>query len=182
MSTIRRDESHPGLIRRNALQIGEVAERVGLSLRTVRYYEEAGLLVPTGRTPGGFRLYDDDAVDRLLLIKRMKPLGFTLEEMRSLLTVRDELADPGLTAQRRVELRERLRTWAVLAEQKLAALREQAGVAEDFVVGLHGDVERSRAGSDDPHGQPSQSAQPGQSGQQGLPGGHQNPVDHQQAP
>ncbi len=145
LSTIRRDESLPSLIRRNTLQIGEVAERVGLSLRTVRYYEEAGLLVPAGRTPGGFRLYNDDAVSRLLVIRKMKPLGFTLDEMRSLLAVRDELADPELTPERRAELRERLRTWVALAEEKLATLREQAGVAEDFVVGLHGDVERSRS-------------------------------------
>lgn len=143
---MRRDDSLPGLVSRNTLQIGEVAERVGLSLRTVRYYEEAGLLVPAGRTPGGFRLYDDDAVDRLRVIRKMKPLGFTLDEMRSLLAVRDELTDPELAPERRSELRERLRTWAALAEQKLATLREQAGVAEDFVVALHGDVERSQGG------------------------------------
>ncbi|MBL7490335.1 MerR family transcriptional regulator [Frankia sp. AgB1.9] len=124
------------------LQIGDVARQVGLSLRTVRFYEEAGLLTPVGRTQGGFRLYDEDALDRLLLIKRMKPLGFTLEEMRSLLAVRDELRLPGLTAERRHELRERLRTWASLAEQKLADLRARAGIAADFVAGLHDDATR----------------------------------------
>ncbi|WP_232425190.1 MerR family transcriptional regulator [Pseudofrankia inefficax] len=124
------------------LQIGDVARQVGLSLRTVRFYEEAGLLTPVGRTQGGFRLYDEDALDRLLLIKRMKPLGFTLEEMRSLLAVRDELRLPGLTAERRHELRERLRTWAALAEQKLADLRARAGIAADFVAGLHDDATR----------------------------------------
>jgi DNA-binding transcriptional MerR regulator len=121
-------------------QIGEVAERVNLSLRTVRYYEEAGLLMPVGRTVGGFRLYDEDAIDRLLLIKKMKPLGFTLDEMRSLLTLRDELARQDTTAERREELQERLRTWVVLAEEKLATLREQVGVAEAFVTGLHDDT------------------------------------------
>jgi MerR family transcriptional regulator, copper efflux regulator len=128
-------------------QIGDVAERVTLSLRTVRYYEEAGLLMPVGRTAGGFRLYDDDAIDRLLLIKKMKPLGFTLEEMRSLLTLRDEVVRPGLAPERRAELRERLRTWVVLAEEKLAALQEQVRVAEAFVVGLHDDTDRSRRGN-----------------------------------
>ena len=68
-----------------ALHIGEVAERVGLSLRTVRYYEEQGLFEPAGRTDGGFRLYTDSEVDRLLLIKQMKPLGFTVQQMRELL-------------------------------------------------------------------------------------------------
>ena len=53
------------------LQIGEVADRVGLSLRTVRYYEEQGLLTPASRTSGGFRLYSEAQVDRLALIKQM---------------------------------------------------------------------------------------------------------------
>ncbi|MCK9900333.1 MerR family transcriptional regulator [Frankia sp. Cpl3] len=134
MSTTRRRDVH---------QIGDVAERVGLSLRTVRYYEEAGLLMPVGRTVGGFRLYDDDAVDRLFLIKKMKPLGFTLEEMRSLLMLRDELQEPELPSARRAELQARLATWVALAEEKLTTLREQVQVAEAFVGGLHDDAERS---------------------------------------
>jgi DNA-binding transcriptional MerR regulator len=127
------------------IQIGDVARQIGLSLRTVRFYEEAGLLTPVGRTQGGFRLYDEDALDRLLLIKRMKPLGFTLEEMRSLLAVRDELRLPDLTVDRRHELQERLKTWAALAEQKLADLRARAGIAADFVAGLHDDATRDPA-------------------------------------
>lgn len=130
------------------LQIGDVAKQVGLSLRTVRFYEEAGLLTPAKRTPGGFRLYNDDTVDRLQLIKRMKPLGFTLDEIRTLLQVRDELALPELAAQRRTELQERLLTWAVLAEEKLADLRERAGVAEAFVAGLHHDADQTRHEND----------------------------------
>ena len=143
MSTTRRDPSAYRAASATTYQIGEVAERVGLSLRTVRYYEEAGLLTTAGRTPGGFRLYGDEAVDRLMVIKKMKSLGFTLEEMRSLLSVRDELADPSVVDPRRAELRGLLRTWVVLAEEKLATLRQQAGVAEDFVIGLHGDAHRS---------------------------------------
>ncbi|MCK9931579.1 MerR family transcriptional regulator [Frankia sp. Mgl5] len=136
MSTTRRRDVH---------QIGDVAERVGLSLRTVRYYEEAGLLMPVGRTVGGFRLYDDDAVDRLFLIKKMKPLGFTLEEMRSLLVLRDELEEADLPTERRAELQARLATWVALAEEKLITLREQVQVAEAFVGGLHDDAGRSSA-------------------------------------
>ncbi len=77
------------------LHIGEVAERVGLSLRTVRYYEEQGLLTPEARSAGGFRLYTELQVDRLALIKQMKPLGFTVQEMRELLDARDALREPG---------------------------------------------------------------------------------------
>ena len=70
-------------------QIGEAAERSELSLRSVRYYEEMGLVAPEARTSGGFRLYTDDHVHRLQLIRRMKPLGFKLNEMRDLLDARD---------------------------------------------------------------------------------------------
>jgi MerR family transcriptional regulator, copper efflux regulator len=76
------------------LQIGEVAVRVGLSLRTVRYYEEVGLAAPSARSEGGFRLYSEDDVQRLLVVRRMKPLGLSLEEMRELLEVLDRSARP----------------------------------------------------------------------------------------
>ena len=143
MSTTRRGQSSRSP-HSDVFQIGDVAERVSLSLRTVRYYEESGLLMPVDRTVGGFRLYDNDAIDRLLLIKKMKPLGFTLDEMRALLTLRDELLQPGLDPARREDLHDRLKTWVVLAEEKLAALRTQVGVAETFVTGLHQDVEQSK--------------------------------------
>jgi MerR family copper efflux transcriptional regulator len=79
------------------VQIGVLAERVGLSLRTVRYYEEIDLITPAARTPGGFRLYAPEQEERLLLLKTMKPLGFSLEEMRSLLELIDaaSAARPG---------------------------------------------------------------------------------------
>ncbi len=70
-------ESHGDLV-----QIGALAERVGLSLRTVRYYEEVGLVEPAARTTGGFRLYTPEQEERLRIVKSMKPLGFTLDEMR----------------------------------------------------------------------------------------------------
>jgi DNA-binding transcriptional MerR regulator len=79
-------------------QIGEVAEAVGLSLRTIRYYEETGLVLPSGRSAGGFRLYTDSDIDRLRLVKQMKPLELTIDEMRELLTVRDRLADPSTSS------------------------------------------------------------------------------------
>lgn len=77
------------------LQIGDVAERVGLSLRTVRYYEEMGLISPAARSEGGFRLYSDADVERLLALKRMKALGLTLDEMGALADLIDRSAEPG---------------------------------------------------------------------------------------
>lgn len=81
------------------LQIGEVAEATGLSLRTIRHYEEVGLVAVPARSPGGFRLYTDAAVARLLAIRAMKPLDLSLEQMGELLDALDLLAaapSPGL--------------------------------------------------------------------------------------
>ncbi|MET3205983.1 MULTISPECIES: MerR family transcriptional regulator [unclassified Arthrobacter] len=69
----------------NTMHIGELAERTGLSLRTIRHYDDVGLLPATARTDGGFRVYSEDVFDRLMIIKQMKPLGFSLEEMAEIL-------------------------------------------------------------------------------------------------
>ena len=58
------------------MHIGELADRSQMSLRTIRHYDEVGLLKPSGRTEGGFRLYTERDFTRLLVIRRMKPLGF----------------------------------------------------------------------------------------------------------
>ena len=73
-------------------QIGEVADEVGLSLRSIRYYEEIGLVEPSGRTEGGFRLYTDSDVERLRLVKALKPVGMSLETMADLLETADLVA------------------------------------------------------------------------------------------
>jgi DNA-binding transcriptional MerR regulator len=122
------------------MQIGAVAQRVTLSLRTVRHYEDAGLVRPKARTVGGFRLYDHEAIDRLLLIKKMKPLGFTLEEMRLLIETRERVADPSLDAAERADLRERIALFAVTASEKVRELREQLETAEAFAAGLEADI------------------------------------------
>lgn len=70
-------------------KIGEVAESTGLSIRTLRHYDDLGLVVPSGHTAGGFRLYTEVDVERLLLVRRMKPLGFSLERMRQFLEATD---------------------------------------------------------------------------------------------
>jgi DNA-binding transcriptional MerR regulator len=69
------------------MHIGELADRTGLSLRTIRHYDDVGLLPATARTDGGFRVYSEEDYERLMVIKQMKPLGFTLEEMAELLRI-----------------------------------------------------------------------------------------------
>lgn len=67
------------------LRIGEAAERTGLTQRTIRYYEELGLLSPPGRTQGDFRLFSATDLQRLEQISRLKKLlGFSLAEIKKL--------------------------------------------------------------------------------------------------
>jgi DNA-binding transcriptional MerR regulator len=113
-------------------QIGEVAERVGVSLRTVRYYEEQGLLVPQTRTRGGFRLYSEDQIERLSLIKQMKPLRFTVEETRILLEARDVLHAGSAAREERDEATARLREFAAAATDRCEELSLELGRAGDL--------------------------------------------------
>lgn len=118
------------------LQIGEVAERVGLSLRTVRYYEEMELLVPETRSEGGFRLYTEEQVDRLALIKQMKPLGFSVQEMRDVVLARDTLAEGAAPADAVEAARETLRDFARVAAERCDDLRSQLDAGEAFAERL----------------------------------------------
>ncbi|MFE6284532.1 MerR family transcriptional regulator [Streptomyces sp. NPDC057877] len=113
------------------MRIGEVAERTGLSLRTIRHYEEVGLVVPSARSKGGFRLYTESDVDRLMVIRRMKPLDFSLEEMRDLLDITDRLAD-ATAAGERARLRERLDSYREMADARCETLRARLAMAEEF--------------------------------------------------
>ena len=66
------------------LTIGKVAERVGIPPKTLRYYEEVGLLPPPARSPGGYRLYSELDVRRADLVGRARTLGMGLDEIRTL--------------------------------------------------------------------------------------------------
>ncbi|WP_437099785.1 MerR family transcriptional regulator [Streptomyces sp. enrichment culture] len=126
------------------MQIGEVAARTELSLRTIRHYEETGLVIPSARSQGGFRLYTETDVARLMVIRRMKPLGFTLEQMRDLLDATDRLdGATGLDADERDALLERVRTYRQAADEQVAKLRIQLARAEDFAATLSARLEQS---------------------------------------
>lgn len=71
-------------------KIGEVANVSGLSVKTIRYYEEIGLLLPTvERSQTGYRLFNDQIFNRLAFIKRSQALGLTLHEIKEILGVHD---------------------------------------------------------------------------------------------
>lgn len=112
-------------------QIGEVAEEVGLSLRTVRYYEEVGLLAAPTRTEGGFRLYGAEHLEQLRLIKQMKPLGLSIEEMRALLQARSDL-ETSTSDRKRAAARDTLESFADLLGERCTELRKQLRSGERF--------------------------------------------------
>ena len=70
------------------MKIGEVAERGGVNLQTIRYYEREKLLPEPPRLPSGYRIYPDLTVRRVRFIKRAQEIGFTLAEIRELLAIR----------------------------------------------------------------------------------------------
>src|SRR4051812_504813 len=74
------------MARPRSYQVKEVAELVGVSVRALHYYDELGLLVPSGRTDAGYRLYDTDDLLRLQQILICRELGLPLEEIRRWLT------------------------------------------------------------------------------------------------
>ncbi|MBD2727041.1 heavy metal-responsive transcriptional regulator [Nostoc sp. FACHB-892] len=77
------------LAQAEAKQIGVVAKESGVPIKTIRYYEELGLLKSSGRTEGGFRLFNSDILERLHFIKRAQSLGLSLSEIKDFLNVHD---------------------------------------------------------------------------------------------
>jgi DNA-binding transcriptional MerR regulator len=76
------------------LRIGEVAQRTGVTARTLRYYEELGLLRPSGRSPGGARRYAEDDVAVVLRIRELQDLmGFDLQTIRRIVRTEDRLRE-----------------------------------------------------------------------------------------
>ena len=101
---------------RRSFTIGVLARSTGTRVETIRYYERRGLILPTGRTPSGYRLYDEDSLKRLLFIRHAKELGFTLEEIKELLRLRVDSA----TACEKV--RERTEAKLQMVEKKIESL------------------------------------------------------------
>lgn len=104
--------------------IGELAERSGVAARTVRFYEDQGLLALPNRTESGYREYDEETVDRLVFIKSAKSLGLSLDEIESVL----QSADTGKRPCQRVQaiVIDKLSSLDTQIAQ-LQALRERLG-------------------------------------------------------
>jgi MerR family copper efflux transcriptional regulator len=107
------------------LRIKDVAERTGFSAATLRYYEDIGLLAPVARTDAGYRLYGEEAIQRLAFIARAKQLGCSLDEITALAGVWDG-GECG-------PVQDRLRALVV---EKLAETRRQIADLEVLAVEL----------------------------------------------
>ena len=108
------------------VQIGDFAKLAGTNLRTLRYYEELGLLRPASRSDGGFRFYERGQLDRLAAIKRLQDLGLSLKEIASAI-----VSDPAAC---RGHMAERLRP----------AIDKQIELTEATVQRLRGELDELR--------------------------------------
>jgi Hg(II)-responsive transcriptional regulator len=97
-----------------ALRVGEVAQGAAVNLQTVRYYERRGLLPKPPRTASNYRMYPEEAVRRVRFIKRAQQLGFSLGEIKQLLSLRASAGTRCLDVRRR-------------AENKLGEIEERIG-------------------------------------------------------
>ena len=112
------------------MRIGQLADRLGLNAKTIRYYEDIGLVPAPERTPAGYRVYGEDTLERLTFIKTAQRLGITLDEVREILALRDRGDPPcsyvrGVLRRQVAEIDQRMGELAALRDE-LVALDEIA--------------------------------------------------------
>lgn len=114
------------------MHIGEMAEKSGLSSRTLRHYEAIGLLPPTGRSEGGYRVYTDEDLRRLMTIRRMKALDYSTTEMGRLLELLD-IAEGDAPEPERADARAELDALREDAQARREKLARQVERADEFL-------------------------------------------------
>ncbi len=117
------------------IRIGEVAERAGVSIDTVRYYERRRLLPRAPRTQGGFRLFTGDAVERVRFIKQAQELGFSLDEISALLTT-------GGGANECRSVRDLLRAKLVELDRRLKTMRDLLSTLANHLAKCESELKR----------------------------------------
>lgn len=129
------------------MRIGEAADRLGVTPRTIKYYEELGLLSPE-RSTGRYRDYDDEDLERFDRIRHMQQLGYSLAAIREILKYRRQVEDDGT---RRLSLDD-LEAVATSLERQLAEIRHRITRAraeveqgELLAAELESDIARCRA-------------------------------------
>jgi DNA-binding transcriptional MerR regulator len=147
------------------LRIQEVAAETGLTPRTIRYYEEVGLLAPVARSEGAYRLYDGEDLDRLRFIRGLRDdAGFSLAEIGQLLEDEDARArnrDRYRSSRDPVERRQILTDAVARVDRQITSLRQKVErleamilEAEDRRAHLAGHLEDLEAGREPTHTHP----------------------------
>ena len=117
----------------STLTIGKLAASAGVGVETVRFYERKGLIEQPPRPPRGFRSYSEEALRQLNFIRQARGLGFGLEEIRGLLTFRD---DPEATQR---DVRKQTSQKIDEIDRRLAALEEMKTALEGLLESCTGD-------------------------------------------
>lgn len=112
--------------------IGSVAKESGVPIKTIRYYEELGLLQSLGRTEGGFRLFNTDVLERLHFIKRAQSLGLHLSEIKEFLQVHDAGELP--CDQIKIKLEDKVKAIDEQIQQLLILRQELEGLLSGWEV------------------------------------------------
>jgi MerR family copper efflux transcriptional regulator len=112
------------------VRIGELAQRTGTTTKTLRFYEQAGLLPEPDRTPSGYRDYDESVVDRLRFVRAAQTAGLSLAEIRDVIAAREHSGPPcghvaGLLDAHAFDLDQRIAELSVLRDD-IRRLRERA--------------------------------------------------------
>jgi len=111
------------------LTIGKLAAAAGVRSDTLRYYEREGLIAPAGKSPAGYRLYDQDSARRLRFIRQAQQCGFTLAEIRELLVLRGrDAARCGDVRKRAIEKKRQL-------EGKIRSMRAMCKALDRLIAG-----------------------------------------------
>ena len=116
------------------MRIGDLASRAGLTVKTLRFYETAGVLPEAARTPAGYRDYDDSALARLRFVKAAQAAGLTLAEIRQVIAVRDSDGPPcqhvtGLLGAHAADLDRRITELTALRDD-ITAMRDRAATLD----------------------------------------------------
>ncbi len=128
------------------MRSGEAAERLGVTPRTIKYYEELGLLTPR-RAGGNYREYDAEDLERVERIRNMQQLGFSLSAIREFLKYRRQVDESGRRRLRLADLEASVQALEKeLAEVRLRIAKARAEIehGEQFAAALEADVARSR--------------------------------------
>ncbi|MBI5418473.1 MAG: heavy metal-responsive transcriptional regulator [Deltaproteobacteria bacterium] len=114
------------------LTIGQVAKECGVDVETIRFYERDGLIRQPARPDSGFRRYPPDVVKRILFVRRAKALGFSLREIRDLLSLR---VDSATTCD---EVKKRAEEKIIDIKNKIRSLQEMKHALEKLTAACRG--------------------------------------------